>query len=66
MTDGDDDVVRCLGCHRPLRCPVSRAIGRGPVCQAGIDYLARHGYRRRPPADQLTLDLDLPDTYPKD
>ncbi|WP_333770996.1 DUF6011 domain-containing protein [Streptomyces sp. IBSBF 2435] len=55
--------VRCLTCHRPLDKPLSRALGRGPVCQAGIDHIAHRGYRHRPPTgDQLALDLDLTTT----
>lgn len=57
--DDEADEVRCLTCDRNLSDPVSRRIGRGPVCQAGLDFFARHGYRRRPaPPEQLILDLD--------
>jgi hypothetical protein len=57
----DVDPVTCLTCRRPLFDPVSRTLGRGPVCQAGIDHIARRGYRRRGDiGDQLALDITLP------
>jgi hypothetical protein len=59
MSDETDE-VRCLTCDRALASPVSRALGRGPVCQAGIDHIARRSHRRTPPVGQLALDLDLP------
>jgi hypothetical protein len=57
MSD-DPDEVRCLACDRVLASPLSRALGRGPVCQAGIDHIARRSHRRRTaPVGQLALDF---------
>jgi hypothetical protein len=41
-------VVRCEHCHRPLRDPASRALGRGPGC-------AHQEPARRYDVDQDTL-----------
>jgi hypothetical protein len=51
----DVDPVTCLTCRRPLSDPVSRAVGRGPVCQRGLDHIAH-----RAAGDQLALDITLP------
>ncbi|MEU0309754.1 DUF6011 domain-containing protein [Streptomyces cyaneofuscatus] len=44
---------RCTVCGRPLRDPVSRARGTGPVCARKLRELSRQARRQLLPVDDV-------------